>query len=69
LPDYELRYWYPFRRTSFLHNPPAQHQAQVDDREAWLAGVQKRLCLVTRGNVNELLAARLADLGSATWPS
>lgn len=45
-----------------LPPPWAAREAEEAGREAWIAGVQKRLGLVTRENVDELLAVRLEKL-------
>lgn len=48
-------YWYPFRSSQpWIERLAAQHDAEVADREAWLAGVQKRLGLITAENMVEL---------------
>jgi hypothetical protein len=65
----ELR-WLLWRSgASFLRRIDAARQREEAGREAWLAGVQKRLGLLTRGNVDELVGVRLEALGGVMWPS
>ena len=63
------RCYSPFRAPSlwFIRLEQARER-EVAERQAWLAGVQKRLGLLTRENVNEMIGARLEALGGVMWP-
>lgn len=59
----------PFRNPVFIRRALEHPYREEADRKAWLAGVQKRLGLVTRENVDSLLEVRLEKLRGVTWPS
>ena len=64
------RHYSPFRDlTPWFRNLQEAQEREVAERRAWLAGVQKRLGLVTRENVNEMIGARIEALGGVMWPS
>ena len=57
------RHYSPFRDlTPWFRNLQEAQEREVAERRAWLAGVQKRLGLVTRENVDQLLEVRLEKI-------
>jgi hypothetical protein len=59
----------PLRNPSFIRRALEHMYREEAERAAWLAGVQKRLGLLTRQDVNDLIGARIDALGGVMWPS